>query len=210
LQTKHLQVFLSHAHLDHIIGLTYLLSPMRNGQLERVRVYGRPETLQAVREHLFAPPLFPKQPAYEYVVLDGPVEIPSGGQVSHLRLAQHPGGSVGYRIDSNAASGPGTKSMAYITDTCVDGSYAEFVRGVDLLIHECYFPDDCGEMAALTGHSSTSAVAEVARDAGVGRLLLVHIDPRRTDDDPVGVRRARELFPNTDIAEDLMEIDLSD
>ena len=76
---------------------------------------------------------------------------------------------------------------------------------MDLLIHECYFPDGCGELTAATGHSSTSAVAETARDADVGRLLLVHIDPRRTDDDPIDIRRARTIFPNTDIAEDLME-----
>ena len=208
LKTKQLQIFLTHAHLDHIIGLTYLLAPMSNGQLERVRVYGRHETLQAVQDHLFAPALFPKQPGYEYAALDGPVRISGGGQVSFFHLAQHPGGSVGYRLDWKTDDASGARSLAYITDTGVDGSYTEFVRGVDLLIHECYFPDDCGKMTAVTGHSSTSAVAEVARDAGVGRLLLVHIDPRRADDDPIGIQRAREVFARTDIAEDLMELEI--
>jgi len=200
---------LTHAHLDHIIGLTYLLAPMRFGQLERVWVHGRPETLRAVQDHLFAPELFPKQPGYEYVALDGAVRL-SDGEVSHFPLTHHPGGSVGYRIDWRSDSSSDAVSMAYITDTRVDGTYTEFVRGVDLLIHECYFPDDCGDMAATTGHSSTTAVAEVARDAGVGRLLLVHIDPRRSDDDPIDIRRARAVFANTDMAEDLMEIEVGD
>ena len=50
-------------------------------------------------------------------------------------------------------------------------------------------------------------MAEVARDAGVGRLLLVHVDPQRSDDDPIGLANVRAIFPNAEIAEDLMEIE---
>jgi ribonuclease BN (tRNA processing enzyme) len=58
-----------------------------------------------------------------------------------------------------------------------------------------------------TGHSHTSQVAQLARDAGVGRLYLTHIDPQRPDDDPVGLATARKIFPATTLAEDLMEIE---
>ena len=92
------------------------------------------------------------------------------GLLTHIALT-HPGGSVGYRIDWP------DRSLAFITDTVVDGSYSEFVRGVDLLIHECYFPDDMAEWATKTGHSYTTPVAGLARDAAVGRLMLMHIDP---------------------------------
>jgi ribonuclease BN (tRNA processing enzyme) len=94
--------------------------------------------------------------------------------------------------------------MAYITDTTVDRSYEDFIRGVDLLIHECYFPDDRSEWSEKTGHSHTSTVATLAKNADVGRLLLVHIDPTRPDDDPIGLDAARAIFPNTDLAEDRM------
>jgi ribonuclease Z len=152
LETKELDVFLSHAHLDHIAGLTFLLAPLHKGLLERVRVHGKKVTLAAVREHLFAEPLFPVRPAFEYVELEPSVAVPGGGVLTHVPL-HHSGGSTGYRIDWP------DRSMAYITDTRVDPSYREFVRGVDLLIHECYFGDGQAEFAVKTGHSFATAVA---------------------------------------------------
>jgi ribonuclease BN (tRNA processing enzyme) len=126
--------------------------------------------------------------------------VPEQGRVTHIGL-EHPGGSVGYRIDWP------DKSLAYITDTTVDGSYTEFVRGVDLLIHECYFPDERAEFARLTGHSHTTPVARLAKEAGVGRLILVHIDPEREDDDPIEIDVATKIFPRTVIAEDLQQVE---
>jgi ribonuclease Z len=41
----------------------------------------------------------------------------------------------------------------------------------------------------------------------VKQLVLTHIDPQRPDDDPVGLAIAREIFPATEIAEDLLEIE---
>ena len=62
LETSDLQVFLSHAHLDHIVGLTYPLVPMMSGRLKHLRIHGTPSTLAAVQEHLFAAALFPLKP----------------------------------------------------------------------------------------------------------------------------------------------------
>ncbi|MGQ0634916.1 MAG: MBL fold metallo-hydrolase [Planctomycetaceae bacterium] len=200
-QTERLDIFLSHAHLDHISGLTYLLAPLATGNLKQVAVHSAPQYLAAVREHLFAQPIFPVLPAIDFIPLADRVAVGQGGTVTHCPLT-HPGGSLGYRIDW-----PG-RSLAYITDTFADGSYLEFVHGVDLLIHECYFPDELAEWAEKTGHSFTSQVAHLARDAGVGRLILVHVDPRRADDDPVGLEAARGIFPETTLAEDRMVVDV--
>jgi ribonuclease BN (tRNA processing enzyme) len=126
--------------------------------------------------------------------------LPDGGRLSWIPLV-HPGGSVGFRIDWP------DRSLAYITDTTAPGDYTDFIRGVDVLIHECYFPDNLSEWAAKTGHSAATPVAQLATDANVGRLLLVHVDPQRPDDDPVGMASIRSIFPNTQLAEDLMEIE---
>jgi ribonuclease BN (tRNA processing enzyme) len=200
LQTRELDIYLTHAHLDHVAGLTYFIVPMLNGSVQRATVHAAEPYLQAVREHLFATAIFPATIPYEYKTLEREEPLPGGGVLTHIPL-RHPGGSVGYKL-----AWPG-HTLAYITDTVADPSYLEFIRGVDVLIHECFFPDEKAEYCELTGHSHTSAVATLARDAGVGRLLLVHIDPQRPDDDPIGLETARRIFPQTDLAEDLLTID---
>lgn len=199
LQSKELTVFLSHAHLDHICGLTYPLVPMLQGEITNCRVYGAKATLDAVRSHLFAEPVFPVLPAaYDWQVL--PKEVVLGAAKITSHPLPHPGGCRGYKVELPATT------LAYITDTTVVADYFEFIRGVDVLIHECYFPDDMARWCEQTGHSHTSQVAQLARDAGVGRLILTHIDPQQPGDDPIGLANAQAIFPATIVAEDLLEI----
>jgi ribonuclease Z len=202
LETRGLDIFLTHAHVDHVIGLTYLFDLLREHPLDRVRVHALPEHLAAIDEHLFALPMFPKKPPYESCPLCAEVAISDSGRLTWFPLA-HQGGSIGLRLDW-----PG-RSMAYVTDTTAapDADYIEKIAGVDLLLHECYYGDADARWARETGHSSTSLVAQAARRAGVGRLVLVHINPSRLEDDPVGLAAARAVFPNTQIGEDLMELE---
>ena len=202
LKTDTLDVFLTHAHLDHVCGLTFFLVPVLRGDVKSVRVHGTTETLSAIRQHLFANKLFPVEPPYEWCDLSSKteVDIAGGAKLTWIGL-QHPGGSLGYRIDWPE------RSVAYITDTTAPGNYLSFIRDVDVLIHECYFPDDMHDWAQKTGHSSATAVARVAKDSGAKRLYLVHTDPQRPEDDPIGLESIRKVFPQTELAEDLQEID---
>lgn len=201
LKTDTLDVFLTHAHLDHICGLTFFMVPVIRGDVRSVRVHGSRETLAAVRRHLFAQELFPVVPPYEWceLAVKSAVDVGDGGRLTWVTL-EHPGGSLGYRIDWP------DRSLAYITDTTAPGEYRDFIRGVDVLIHECYFPDEQHDWAQKTGHSSATAVAQVAADSGVKRLYLVHADPQRPEDDPVGLESMLRIFPQTELAEDLQEI----
>src|SRR5688500_13740255 len=52
LATSTLDIFLTHAHLDHCVGLTFLLSTLWEKQIQRVTVHGEPAKLAAIREHL--------------------------------------------------------------------------------------------------------------------------------------------------------------
>jgi ribonuclease BN (tRNA processing enzyme) len=201
--TPELDIFLSHAHLDHIIGLTFLFDVLHEKNVQRVTVHGEAEKLAAIEEHLLSPLLFPVKLPCEYRSLTGPVALAGGGRLMHFPL-DHRGGSVGYRLDW-----PG-HSMAYVTDTTAsqDAAYVNSIRGVDVLLHECYFADDQAELAEKTGHSTASRVAEVARKAAVGRLILVHMNPMDESDNPIDIQAAQAIFPNTQFGEDEAVVEL--
>jgi ribonuclease Z len=204
LQTDALDIFLSHAHLDHCIGLTFLFDlRAERPDLGRVTVHGEPAKLDAIRNHLLAELLFPVMPPLEMMPLEPEIRLSDGARLTHFPL-KHPGGSVGFRIDWP------NKSFAYVTDTIAapSASYVDALRGVDLLLHECYFDDDDPERADLTGHSCLTPVLQVAAKAGVGRLVLIHINPMMKDDREMDIDAARHVFPNVQIAVDRMELDV--
>ncbi len=78
----------------------------------------------------------------------------------------------------------------------------DFARGADVLIHDAQYTEDEYFGGQLNksgwGHSTVRQAAEVAREAGVGQLLLYHHDPSH-DDAFVGrlERLARRIFPRS-------------
>jgi len=199
--TRELDIFLSHAHLDHVVGITYLFDVIGKRKMDRVTVHARPEALAAIREHLLAEALFPAPLPCEFRPLVDPVPLAGGGSLSHFPLV-HPGGASGFRLDW-----PGS-SLAYVTDTTAmpGAGYLEAIRGANLLVHECNFADPDAELAARWGHSSASQVARLARDAGVGRLVLVHLNPARPSEAEI-LSQARAIFPQTAIGEDRLALE---
>jgi ribonuclease Z len=200
--TESLDILISHTHLDHSVGLTFMLSTRWQRTLHRITVHGTAEKLAAVREHLLNIHMFPASlPCQWQPLASDPFQI-GEARITHFPLI-HPGGCMGYRLDW-----PG-RSMAYVTDTTasLDADYVERIRGVDVLVHECNFRDKTAQWAIQTGHSCTTPVAEVAAKAEVGRLIFVHLDSLDESDDPVDIAAARRVFRNTDIGFDGMEID---
>lgn len=199
LKTTHLNIVLSHSHLDHVVGLTYLLPHIAEGTLESASVIASPQTIQNIREHLFSPALFPVRVPYEFIEMTEPRQI--GDARLSYRDQEHPGGSRGYRLDWP------DRSLAYVTDTRVDLPGLEFLRRVDLAIHECTYRDEYQELADLSGHCTTTAVCSMARDAGVKRLILTHFDPYLDLEDPVDLEKAHSIFPGAEAAYDGFTVD---
>jgi ribonuclease BN (tRNA processing enzyme) len=175
---EQLDVILSHFHLDHVIGLSYLpgVWPERP-----VRVFApappmvdadpREALCRLIHPPLFPIPLaeFPMRLAIEPVASEA-LEI--GGLELRLRSQDHPGGSVGMRVG---------EALAYVTDTTADDGTAHLADGVDVLVHEVWGGSD--EEGGAAGHSSAEAVARLASRAGARRLMPAHHHPSHTPRD---------------------------
>ena len=96
---------------------------------------------------------------------------------------------------------PGRK-LVYSGDTRPCEATIEISSGADLLVHEATFEASDRARARDTGHSTAAEAAQVARDAGVRRLVLTHISARYAEQPGRLIEEARAIFPSTDLARD--------
>lgn len=95
------------------------------------------------------------------------------------------------------------RRYAYCSDTiCLPGLAAQ-LRGVDLLFHEATFASDNLGRAKETYHTTAAQAAELARSAGVKKLLIGHFSARY-EDESVLLEEAREIFPETLLASEML------
>ncbi len=210
IETESLDILLSHAHLDHVIGLTFLLDVMYQRPVKQLRIWGQAAKLTAVREHLFHELLFPAQLDAVWIPIDDKSEFQIGEVHVAWRDQQHPGGSVAYRLDWPVEQRLIGKRLVYATDTVGDTSqqHAQWSSGADLLMHECYFRDEAANWALSTGHSWATRVAEVAAAAEPKKLLLTHISPLETSADPIDLESIRaKVHCDVVVADDEMVMD---
>jgi ribonuclease Z len=104
------------------------------------------------------------------------------------------------RLDEVSVVRPG-QAVAFVMDTRFCAAAIELARGVDLLVCESTFLSADADKAAEYGHMTAAQAAEVARQAGVGQLLLTHFSQRYQEVTPF-VDEARRIFPNVIAARD--------
>lgn len=102
---------------------------------------------------------------------------------------------------------PGRK-VVLSGDTRPSERTVEMARGADLLVHEATFAEEEAARAAETGHSTAREAAQVARRAGVQRLVLTHFSARYSRDTSELVDEARSVFEHVVAARDGLEIDV--
>ncbi|MEM7783450.1 MAG: MBL fold metallo-hydrolase [Planctomycetota bacterium] len=204
IQTDTLDIFLSHIHLDHCIGLTFMFDVLFQKESTAVTVHVDESKISVLEDHLYHQQLFPVKPNYQIVPLKKRTELGSGHSLESFPI-KHPGGCHGFRIQGDDID------LAYVTDTTAstDSEYVSHIKNVNTLIHECYFPDGWEEKAKLTGHSCLTPVAKVAAAAKAEKTFLVHINPLNEEAVPLDLNSVADVYPNLIIAEDHMVIDVS-
>lgn len=92
-------------------------------------------------------------------------------------------------------------SYAYCTDTKYLEKLPDIIRGASLLYHEATFTNTHLDRAKATGHSTAEQAATIAKNAGVGKLLLGHFSARYLDVAPL-LAEAKIVFDNVVCVED--------
>ena len=93
------------------------------------------------------------------------------------------------------------RSYAYASDTAVFPGEAEVLKDVTVLYHEATFLQEHEDKAAARFHTTTLQAAQVARDAGVSKLLIGHYSSRNLDH-RLYEAECRTVFPETYAASD--------
>ncbi|MGD2205329.1 MAG: MBL fold metallo-hydrolase [Anaerolineae bacterium] len=167
-------VILTHRHPDHIYGLPALIQGLWLGGYQvPLPIYGPAEALNVARKLLKVVDLADREGMF--ALEWRPVPLREGRavlQMEEVRISAAPAvhGNVqtmALRME-NTASG---RTIVYSADTEPCQALIRLATGADLLIHEA-----TGEYA---GHSSPAQAAEVALEAGVTQLVLIHYPVHR-------------------------------
>lgn len=97
------------------------------------------------------------------------------------------------------------RKFAYSGDTRPCKAVEDLACEADVLVHEAMFSGEDIDATRDAAHSTTLQAAHIAKKARVKQLYLTHISQRYTDPKPLEAE-ARQVFPNTRIAEDLMKV----
>jgi len=162
-------VFLSHFHLDHIIGL-FTMDEFKLKQA--INIFGPPKTKE-ILNNFMRPPI-----AFHLDKLSYKVNINELSEGAHstpipitCKYLLHNIPIFGYCIER------GKKSIAYCTDTGLCDNLLELANDVDLLILECAFKS--GETNPKWPHINPEVAGEIGKRCKPKKLVITNFDAKR-------------------------------
>jgi phosphoribosyl 1,2-cyclic phosphodiesterase len=201
-------LLITHLHWDHILGFLFFDPVYHPGW--KVRVSGWPKALTGLKSIFnsrHADGNFP----VDWDDLPGLVEVadelkpPSfsvDGMAVRTAPLNHPQGGVAFRFEENG------KAFVFATDNELMGpgsasmdDFVKFVSGAQVLVHDAqYLPEEMPSRYGY-GHSDYLQAVELARKAGVERLILTHHDPTRSDDqvDDILAKARESVGPDLEV-----------
>ena len=209
-------VLFTHSHYDHILGLPFfapLYSPKVHINVWSGHLAGIMTTKEMLKGFM-RPPWFPVQieicraniTCHDFRARE--VLTPRDGVTIRTNSLNHPGNSIGYRIEW------GGRAVALITDTehvegQLDPHVLDLIENADLVIYDCTYTDAEMERFRGYGHSTWEQGVRLCEAAGARRLALFHHDPARTDGQLALIeKRARNRFKGAFAARDGLTVEI--
>ena len=203
LEQPRLTMVLTHAHIDHMLGLTMCPYLFRQGAV--MELYAAPMEGRNAEEQvaaLFAPPLWPVGPEMlpaEMNIHDLPEVLHLGDVLVETMPGEHPGGVILLRI-----SGSG-KSVVIATDCTVTDQrmpeYAGFAADCDLLLCDGQYSQAEWKSKSDFGHSTWVSAARLAKAANAKAARVIHHDPNHGDDElDTAASEVQRIYPACGIA----------
>jgi ribonuclease BN (tRNA processing enzyme) len=164
-------LLLSHAHLDHTLGIPFLL-----GDGARPRIHGLKQTLDAVRDHLLDGHIWP-----DLSDLAEWHEVAAGEKLK-LKPWEIEVGPANHTVPcvSYLCRAPGY-AVAIVGDTRFDESVARWVadRAPDACCIEAAYPDEVAAMANRFGHQTPRDLRQWRAFLGAQcEILVTHLKPQ--------------------------------
>jgi ribonuclease BN (tRNA processing enzyme) len=199
--TKPVYLFLSHFHLDHIIGLHVLNKFNLFTGLTIIGQSGTKDFLNMILNSPFTIPIH--QLKYRTEIY----EIPEEQVITPFRFTslplKHSSKCQGYRFEIE------DKIISFCTDTGYCDNAVELARDADLLITECALKP--GQSDENWPHLSPKEAARIAYEGNSKILALVHFDANEyptLESRKQAEEEGRKLFDKTFAATDDMEIEI--
>jgi phosphoribosyl 1,2-cyclic phosphodiesterase len=190
-------ILLTHLHWDHVQGLPFFAAGDRDDARVTLALPAQgpgAASAEDVLARAMSPPHFPIGPRglhgeWSFESVDAGEHAIEGFTVVAAEVPHKGGRTFGYRISDGARSfayvpdhgprglGPGPDGLGARHDTVL-----ALAKGVDVLVHGGQFTEAEHERAADFGHATIDYALALAEEAAVGRLVLSHHDPGRTDE----------------------------
>jgi len=180
-------VVLSHGHGDHCLDVLPFFNRLRFGNPSRegLPIYAPEGVAERLAAFLGAGPGHDLYRIFDFVTVGPGFEAGVGDLRLSWGRAVHPVPAVATRFEADGAS------LAYSGDTGPGGDLVELASGVDLLLCEAT-SQGVRSGSDYPYHLFAGEAGAIARDAGVGRVLVTHVAP--TLDVAVSVEEAGAVF----------------
>ena len=189
LQESLVDILVTHAHLDHILGIAHIYGNTRDSRVRPLEIYGTEPVLRVVRENLMNKQIcssyhigekeLPKI-NYHSIALEIPFRV--GSYEVEAFPVSHTPGSVAYRVTDEE------HTFFFTGDTGRTDRIWHWLKKngmVDCLIAEASFPNRMQELADLSAHLSPQTLIESLVKGEVSsddKVYIVHLKPAFQDE----------------------------